>query len=391
MQLMWQCRRKLLRWSWGWRWMVLKILWLNGVHPASLFAEASHEPLHVYFIRHGEKPADPIANLHLSVKGQERAMALVPFFLPGFREKGKLKIQRPSMVVAQVASTLFPSERSHDTAIPIAAALGIPVRPFHRLEEPKVARYLYEQVVAADRNDTNLSVLVIWEHQALPVLVQHLINHLMAHAFCEDAKKTAKEAAKGRAALCSPNATRFKDVPPPLQSHPPPPATFFDSFAPAWAAGSNVTAVSVRSLRGDGDGGGGGGGGGRHYCIPDWHDDRFDLLWDLRLSKVKLKDGRPPPHPQGGGGEADDDDSRWKDLGDGGDGEADTETDSEAGEGAGASGGDGGSEESDESGLWLRVSLGAYCQHLLADDAKCKPKLHWQHICPLTTTEGGWG
>jgi hypothetical protein len=121
-------------------------------------ARAEGKPAQVVLIRHGEKPDEGPG---LSLKGQERAAALVPSFLGA---PDLLRFKAPVAAYAQRPSDKRPSTRPVDTVRGLAKALGLKVNKkfthsqFGRMVEEINSRPEYE----------GRMVLICWEHHALP-------------------------------------------------------------------------------------------------------------------------------------------------------------------------------------------------------------------------------
>jgi hypothetical protein len=89
--------------------MKLRILWaLLGLIILGLAAVALAQPAQVLIIRHAEKPRE-ISAVNLTLKGQERAMALVPFFtqtdIPDQKSHNRLNIINISLFSAIFVAT----------------------------------------------------------------------------------------------------------------------------------------------------------------------------------------------------------------------------------------------------------------------------------------------
>jgi hypothetical protein len=121
-------------------------------------APAEGKPAQVVLIRHGEKPPEGDG---LSLKGRERAAALVPFFLG---TPDLLRHKPPVAIYAQRPSEKRPSTRPVDTVRGLAKALKLEVidkfthSKFGQMVEEINSRPEYE----------GRTVLVCWEHHALP-------------------------------------------------------------------------------------------------------------------------------------------------------------------------------------------------------------------------------
>lgn len=120
-------------------------------------------PAQVIIIRHGEKPA---TGDNLNVKGQERATALVPYFLnnPALTQYGT------PVAIYAAGSHKNATTRPIQTCTPIAQALGIPVQATYTKKE-------YESLAQDILNNPQYSgktVLICWEHKMIPFLTNAL-------------------------------------------------------------------------------------------------------------------------------------------------------------------------------------------------------------------------
>ena len=132
----------------------------------------------IMVVRHGEKPSldgtvlgvtvDGAPNPdELSVRGWQRAGALVRFFAPveGVNRPG---IQKPEFLFAQGPTQHVTSVRAPHTLSPLAALLGKPI-------STEFAKGQEEQLAAALSALTG-PVVVAWEHRALCVLANFLMG-----------------------------------------------------------------------------------------------------------------------------------------------------------------------------------------------------------------------
>ena len=130
----------------------------------------------IMLIRHGEKhghgihdhgvAADGRPSHHeLTVRGWQRAAALVTLFAPGAMPKASL-IQTPRSIFASDPTKDSPSLRAMHTAGPLAAVLGIQVNHDHAEGEEDA---LADAVVAAPS-----PVLIVWHHGNIPKLARNI-------------------------------------------------------------------------------------------------------------------------------------------------------------------------------------------------------------------------
>jgi broad specificity phosphatase PhoE len=137
--------------------------------------------LKIMIIRHAEKhqhgshdrgvseDGSP-AHHELTVRGWQRAGALVHLFAPhgGLPDGGR--IQTPRSIFASDATRDSPSLRAMHTVGPLAAALGLPVNHAYAEEEEAA---LAAVVVAAPS-----PALIVWHHGAIPRLVTEIAGKL---------------------------------------------------------------------------------------------------------------------------------------------------------------------------------------------------------------------
>jgi len=128
-------------------------------------------------IRHAEKPSkDGLVHgvTHigehdrhaLSVRGWQRAGALVRFFAPLVPRPGDSPIATPRTIFASAATAQSPSLRSLHTVELLAAALGVPVRATF----PEGA----ERALAAEVRASQGPALVAWHHKTIPALARFI-------------------------------------------------------------------------------------------------------------------------------------------------------------------------------------------------------------------------
>jgi hypothetical protein len=125
------------------------------------------QPATVMIIRHAEKPDEGHC---LSVKGWQRAQALVPFFLgemsnecgdpqPGFA--------KPVAIYAQKLDANHKSRRPFETVQALARALNLDIKGFAHDDADAMVREI--QGTSAYKGQ---SVLICWEHHAIPKLAE---------------------------------------------------------------------------------------------------------------------------------------------------------------------------------------------------------------------------
>jgi hypothetical protein len=129
----------------------------------------------ILLIRHAEKPDDEghergVApdgapdNNGLTVRGWQRAGALVRFFAPLRAALPDPRLATPDQIFAARATDRFPSRRSVQTVAPLADLLGLRVNcDYAREQEADLAR--------AARAAVGVS-LIAWSHNSLPELAR---------------------------------------------------------------------------------------------------------------------------------------------------------------------------------------------------------------------------
>lgn len=121
-------------------------------------------PAQIIIVRHGEKP---VGSNELSIRGQERAAALRPYLLG---TQALLHYGPPVAIYAQKPDSEDPSLREIQTCIPTAKALHIKINTQYTHEQSsELAKAILENSAYA-----NKSVLICWEHHAIPALVHSL-------------------------------------------------------------------------------------------------------------------------------------------------------------------------------------------------------------------------
>lgn len=135
---------------------------LGGLLAGWTALSAWAQPAQVLLLRHAEKPDDP-ENAHLSQRGQERAMALVPY-LAG--TPALLKFGPPAALYAARPTARDRSRRALETLLPAAEQWKLQVQtPGGAREYEGVARLLLE-----DRTLKGKNVVVCWPHEYLAEL-----------------------------------------------------------------------------------------------------------------------------------------------------------------------------------------------------------------------------
>jgi broad specificity phosphatase PhoE len=137
-----------------------------------LILAASHslaQPAQVVILRHAEKP--DIGN-ELSVRGEERAAALVPYFL---KTDELLNFKTPVAIFAQKPTNKTPSVRAIETVKPLADALHLTVNDAYVRDDYK---RMVQEIMSTKDYEGHM-VLICWEHKLIP--------HIAAEFDAEDA------------------------------------------------------------------------------------------------------------------------------------------------------------------------------------------------------------
>lgn len=111
---------------------------------------------------HGEKK-----NIHneLSLKGKERAAALVPYFL---ETPELITFNKPAAIYASIPPKPATSQRSLETVRPLADLLKIPIRDTYESND-------YKRMIEEIKKDPALAgkmVLICWEHNYIPEIAR---------------------------------------------------------------------------------------------------------------------------------------------------------------------------------------------------------------------------
>lgn len=119
-------------------------------------------PAQVILIRHAEKNQ---SGSHLSLKGRQRAAALVPTFLGA---PYLLHFGPPAAIYLRKASTNAPAVRWAQTVINLADELGIPIKGEYSKTD---AAALVEEIMQSEEYEGKM-VLVCWSHGGMPKLAE---------------------------------------------------------------------------------------------------------------------------------------------------------------------------------------------------------------------------
>jgi hypothetical protein len=127
---------------------------------------APAQPAKIILFRHAEKIEED-KNAGLSLKGQERSAALVPFLTqnPGFLGTGS-----PAILFATRVSKKRTDNHTHETLEPLAARLELKINsPYSNSECKALANY-----VLTDPSCRGKTVVICWSHTHLPELIAAL-------------------------------------------------------------------------------------------------------------------------------------------------------------------------------------------------------------------------
>jgi hypothetical protein len=129
-------------------------------------ASLSAQPARIVVFRHAEEAADG-SKESLSLRGQERAMALVPMLT-----------RTPELIASNTALSLFATKISkhatnnhtHETLEPLAAQLGLKIRaPYANSEYQALARHILTSAAFKDR-----TIIICWTHTFIQGLLAAL-------------------------------------------------------------------------------------------------------------------------------------------------------------------------------------------------------------------------
>lgn len=124
------------------------------------------QPAQILIIRHGEKPPEKSA-VDLSLKGRERAMALVPYLT------SSPELLRHGLPVALFATKIAPDDPSHrpqETITPLSKHLNLPIQAdFIDKEYARLAQH-----ILANPSYRGKTVLICWNHTYIPQLTAAL-------------------------------------------------------------------------------------------------------------------------------------------------------------------------------------------------------------------------
>lgn len=119
-------------------------------------------PAQVMIIRHAEKTA---RTNELSIKGKERAAALVPYFL---ETPELIRFGRPAAIYTSLNRQPDSSQLAKDTVTALSESLHLPVRD-------KFESHEYKKMVDEIKNNpayTGKLVIICWEHNHIPEIAR---------------------------------------------------------------------------------------------------------------------------------------------------------------------------------------------------------------------------
>ena len=126
-------------------------------------ASLAAQPAKIIVFRHAEEPADD-SKESLSLRGQERAMALVPML-----------IRTPELLGPNITLALFATKSSRhatnnhtrETLEPLASQLGIKINaPYANSDYQALARHILTRASCKDK-----TILICWTHSNIPGLL----------------------------------------------------------------------------------------------------------------------------------------------------------------------------------------------------------------------------
>lgn len=129
-------------------------------------ASLSAQPARILVIRHAEEAADG-SKESLSLRGQERAMALVPM-LTGTPEL--IARDTPLSLFATKISKHTTNNHTHETLEPLASQLGLKINaPYANSDCQTLARHILTSAAFKDK-----TILICWTHTHIPELLAAL-------------------------------------------------------------------------------------------------------------------------------------------------------------------------------------------------------------------------
>ena len=121
-------------------------------------------PAQVIIIRHAEKPAKGNG---LSLRGEERAAALVPYFL---KTEELVQFKTPVAIYAQQTNNQTASRRAIETVKPLADLLRLQVNDSYMRDDYK---RMVDEIMRSKDYEGRM-VLICWEHKIIPKIATEL-------------------------------------------------------------------------------------------------------------------------------------------------------------------------------------------------------------------------
>lgn len=132
----------------------------------------------IMVIRHAEKPIGTYKGISvkgtpspnsLTVKGWQRAGALVLLFVPIHKSNNNGQLSTPDYLYASPAGKESKSKRSVETILPLKKRLNLPVKKkFSREEYKAMANHAMKQTG---------TVLISWTHEYIPLIANHILSN----------------------------------------------------------------------------------------------------------------------------------------------------------------------------------------------------------------------
>lgn len=129
-------------------------------------ASLAAQPAKIIVLRHAEEAADG-SKEGLSLRGQERAMALVPMLT---RTPELIAENTPVVLFATKISRHTTNNHTHETLEPLASRLGLKINaPYVNSDYQALARHILTSAVCKDK-----TILICWTHSYIPGLLVEL-------------------------------------------------------------------------------------------------------------------------------------------------------------------------------------------------------------------------
>jgi hypothetical protein len=126
-------------------------------------ASLAAQPAKIIVFRHAEEAADG-SKESLSLRGQERAMALVPMLT---RTPELIARNTPLMLFATKISRHTTNNHTHETLEPLASQLGLKINaPYANSDYQALARHILTSATCKDK-----TILICWTHSSIPGLL----------------------------------------------------------------------------------------------------------------------------------------------------------------------------------------------------------------------------